>query len=130
MILLNGAGLEDSKHDDRRDWRERWAPNDAVSPLERERRFRYRIRIGTGSQVTQSEDAHLRSGSRQFAVVLITITGLALAAFAGPSLVRGAARLMQSVNAQFTPPPLPDAPTLPPQHVELPSAPPVPLGPY
>jgi len=110
-------------------WRERWAPNDAVSPPERER-FRYRVRIPRGSSLPERHSAQSGAGVRQFAAVLATLIVLALVLLAGPSVVRASVRLTQYVNAQFSaplPPAVPDR-TVPP--VAFPTAPSVPDGPY
>ena len=110
-------------------WRERWAPNDAVSPPERER-FRYRVRIPRGSSLPERHSAQSGAGVRQFAAVLATLIVLALVLLAGPSVVRASVRLTQYVNAQFSaplPPAVPDR-AVPP--VAFPTAPSVPDGPY
>jgi len=110
-------------------WRNRWAPTDAVSPLEQQR-LRYRVRIGNGPTAAERETAPSSSGSRQFAAVLVAMTALALAALAGPPLIRGAARFVRHVNAQFSPPPVPNIPGQPARRVALPPAPQLPDGPY
>jgi hypothetical protein len=111
-------------------WRHRWAPTDAVSPLEQQRGLRYRIRIGTGEAAAEREAAQASSGSRQFTAVLVTVIALALGALAGPPLTRAAARFVRLVNAQFSPPPLPNIPRQPTPRIALPGAPQVPEGPY
>jgi type II secretory pathway predicted ATPase ExeA len=112
-------------------WRERWAPTNAVSPPEDNRRFRYRIRIGTRPLATQHEGTQSPAGWRQFVVVLVTMTVLASVAIAGPSLARASARLARYVNAQFSAPQPPEIPlSVSPPRVPLPRAPQVPDGPY
>ena len=115
--------------DDPAAWRERWTPNDLAVTPEQQRPPRYRIRIGTGTQLVQRL-AIAETGSRQFAAIALTTVGILLAAFAGPAIVRGAARLASNVNAAFSPPPLPSVPPLPPARQALPSGPRVPDGPY
>jgi general secretion pathway protein A len=135
------AGIEDKaasraatsprpEPDDPSAWRERWTPTDAVTVPEDDRRRRYRIRIGTGSHVTQYPDAVPRAGSRQFVAVLLTTIVLVVAALAGPSIVRGTVRLAQYVDAQFSPPSPPAVPAPPAPRHELPTAPQLPNGPY
>jgi len=111
-------------------WRDRWAPTDAVSPLEQQRRLRYRIRIGNGQTAAEREVPESSSGSRQFTAVLVAMIVLALVALAGPPLARGVASFVRRVNAQFSPPPPPTIPGLRAPRIALPGAPPVPEGPY
>jgi type II secretory pathway predicted ATPase ExeA len=114
-------------------WRNRWAPTDAVSPLEQQRRLRYRIRIGTGPTAAEHDAAQSTqssSGSRQVRAVVVTIIVLAVAALAGPPLTRSAAWFVRYVNARFSPPPPPDILSQPPPRIVLPRAPQVPEGPY
>jgi type II secretory pathway predicted ATPase ExeA len=122
------AAAARQQRDDPAAWRERWTPNDLAVPLEQQRP-RYRIRIATGGQVAQRE-AIAGTGSRQFAAILITTVGILFVAFAGPSVVRGAARLASNVSEAFSPPPLPTVPPLPSVQRVLPSGPRVPDGPY
>ncbi len=75
-------------------WRERWAPNDLVTPPERDRPTRYRIRIGAGARATERPSAASRTGSRQFVAVLLTMIVIVLLAFAGPSIVRRTLRVV------------------------------------
>jgi type II secretory pathway predicted ATPase ExeA len=117
--------------DDASDWRERWAPTDAVSPVEHEQPLLYKIRIGSGPQATRPEAAASGTGSRQFVAVLLTLIVVALVVLVGPSLVRGSGRVVRYVNEQFSAPPPPDvAEPPPPRQVLLPGAPQVPPGPY
>jgi len=114
-------------------WRDRWAPNDAVRPIEDERRFRYRIRVGTGLRPTQHESAHAHTGSRQFAVVLVTTIVILLALLTGPWVVRTSYRFARYLDAQFSAPPPPDVVAKPPRAIQLqplPKRPRVPDGPY
>ena len=115
---------------DPRAWRERWAPTDAVSPIEQERSFRYRVRIGTGPQTMPHESAHARAGSRQFAAVLVTTTVVLVALLAGPWLMRSSARLARFLDAQFSVPPLPRVAVPQRPIVPMPNGPNVPQGPY
>jgi len=114
-------------------WRDRWAPNDAVSESviepEGDRRTRYRIRIGNGYHATQHADAP-HSASRQLTAVLLTMLVILFAGFAGPSIVRGSIRLADDLSAQFSPPDPPPVDSQPSKQVALPQAPSVPDGPY
>jgi len=117
-----------SKAEDPVDWRERWAPTDAVREPEKERRMRYRIRLGP--HPANLEHRASLAGSRQFLVVLLTMTGLLLLGVAGPSILRGSVRFVSYIDGQFSPPPPPPLSASPATHVAMPSAPQVPLGPY
>ena len=101
----------------------------AAGPPERER-FRYRVRIPRGSSLPEPHAAPSGTGVRQFAAVLATIIVLAAAGLAGPSLVRVSGRLVQYVDAQFSPPLPPAVPDRTAAHVAFPTAPSVPNGPY
>jgi hypothetical protein len=125
--LAAAAARQES--DDPAAWRERWTPNDLAVGPEQQPLARYRIRIGTGPQVTQ-RGAIAETGSRQFVAILLTTVGILLVVFAGPSIVRGASRLASNVNAAFSPPPMPSVPPLPAVRRALPSGPHVPDGPY
>jgi type II secretory pathway predicted ATPase ExeA len=111
-------------------WRDRWAPTDAVSQPEDERRRRLRIRIGRGGPVTRRELENSRTASRQFTAVLLTMTALFATALAAPTVLRVSARMFRSIDARFSPPPPPAVPSWPAPRIALPAAPPVPDGPY
>jgi general secretion pathway protein A len=123
------ASAAQQESDDPAAWRERWTPNDLAVTPEQQGVPHYRIRIGTGPQLSQRV-AIAEAGSRQFAVILLATVGILLVAFAGPPIVRGAARLASDLSAAFSPPPLPSVPPLPAARRALPSGPKVPDGPY
>lgn len=116
--------------EDPRAWRERWAPNDAVSESVQERGSRYRIRVGTSLHATPRDDAASHTGSRQFVAVLLTMIALLFVGLAGPSVARASVRLVRYVNAQFSPALPPPVPSRPLTRVAFPRAPQVPAGPY
>jgi type II secretory pathway predicted ATPase ExeA len=111
-------------------WRERWAPNDAIRPIEQDRRSRFRIRFGPGLQATQRASAQSSPGFRQFVVAFLTMIVLVLVAFTGPWIVRTSVRVARYVNAQFSAPAPPEVAAPSRTRIPLPHAPRVPDGPY
>jgi type II secretory pathway predicted ATPase ExeA len=96
------------------DWRERWAPTNAVAPEPEPRSgVRFRIRSGPQSkQLTQTERL-TRRFTRKMAALAIALVVLFGALVLGPASIGASIDLWSELVERFTPPSEPDLPSRP-----------------
>ena len=108
------------------DWRERWAPTNAVSP-QPERRSGVRLRFRSGAQQLTQVERLTRRFTRRLVALAALLVILFAAIVLGPASVAASIDLWQEVVEKFTPPPMPTAPPGPqlrmPPPLRLPPAP-------
>jgi general secretion pathway protein A len=112
------------------DWRERWAPTDAVSAPQPEGRTGVRLRIRSAGQpqLTQVERLTRRFTRRLVALAALLTIGFG-ALVVGPASIAASLDLWSEVVERVTPPPMPGAPHAPRLPRPAPLTPPASPGP-
>jgi hypothetical protein len=103
------------------DWRERWAPTNAVAPEpERQSGVRFRIRSGSPSHQQTKTERLTRRFTRKMAALAVAVVVLLGALVLGPASIGASIDLWSEVVERFTPPQEPNLPPRPRVHLPAP----------